>query len=132
MSVILSIFLQPLLYITYPSTYILTKRSHFKPSLPRYLSPKETTSKVLVQKKNRSRYDPSFPPPATRNGKRGKKKKKKKEKRRLTRQPSLDKLDERSETSCHYCRWNAVSRGYLRNRPLKHAEAAFRSFLPSP
>lgn len=77
MSVILSIFLQPLLYITYPSTYILTKRSHFKPSLPRYLSPKETTSKVLVQKKkNRSRYDPSFPPPATRNGKRGKKKKK--------------------------------------------------------
>lgn len=130
MSVILSIFLQPLLYITYPSTYILTKRSHFISSTISFTKGNNFKSSRPKKKIDRATIPLSLHQ-LPEMGK-GERKKRKKEKRRLTRQPSLDKLDERSETSCHYCRWNAVSRGYLRNRPLKHAEAAFRSFLPSP
>lgn len=118
-SVILSIFLRPF-YVTYPST--VYRRSHFKP-LPRDIfHRRKRVQKFLSKTKKIDRATI----PLSLHQKRGREKK-----RGLTRQPSLDKLDERSETSCHYCRWNAVSRGYLRNRPLKHAEAAFRSFLSS-
>lgn len=108
---------QTISFQTISSTISFTKGNNFKSSRPKKKIDRATIPLSLHQLPEMGK---------------GERKKKKKEKRRLTRQPSLDKLDERSETSCHYCRWNAVSRGYLRNRPLKHAEAAFRSFLPSP